>query len=116
MIRNLLFSEESTSFQKRCSTIDWHFVILISNLAILVNVILQMALSNQLSNLKQLLERLQHDMKKKEEDLDAKDAEIEEKQCLATSYFNALEVRFSSFILFPRTCEDGIERESINNY
>ena len=59
-----------------------------------------MALSSQLNDLKQLLERLQHDMRKREEDLNAKDAEIEEKQCLATSYFNALEVRFPSFILF----------------
>ena len=68
-----------------------------------------MALSSQLSDLKQLLERLQHDNRKRGEDLDAKDAEIEEKQCLATSYFNALQVRFSSeMILFSRSCEVGI--------
>ena len=52
-----------------------------------------MSLTSQLSDTKQLVERLQHDARKKVSDLDAKDAEIEEKQCLATSYFNALEVR-----------------------
>ncbi len=53
---------------------------------------LQIKLAAQISEGTKYVERLQYELNQIKQEADAKDAEIEEKQCLATSYYNALEV------------------------
>ncbi len=45
-----------------------------------------------MSETSQLNERLSHELKQRQSEVEAKDAEIEEKNCHMTTYINALEV------------------------
>ena len=51
-----------------------------------------MKLTTQISEGSKYVERLRYEINQMKQDAEAKDSEIEEKQCLATSYYNALEV------------------------